>query len=138
MHIQKGQSILEFAVVLPLFLLVIYGIIYFGMAFTDYMALNNIARSSVREASLTSGSDYSAIYKKYSQDDVPIAIYTWDSSDNTNGFKIEDIDDDVKVTIHAELASDSFISSLRNVLGKSSMFDINIEYQMYKEASSDK
>ena len=67
MHIQKGQSILEFAVVLPLFLLVIYGIIYFGMAFTDYMALNNIARSSVREASLTSGSDYSAIYKKYSQ-----------------------------------------------------------------------
>ena len=32
---QKAQGIVEFAVVLPLFLLLSMGVIYFGMAFSD-------------------------------------------------------------------------------------------------------
>ena len=49
----KGQSVVEFALVLPLFLLIMFGIIYTGMMFHDYTTLSNIARSSAREASVS-------------------------------------------------------------------------------------
>ncbi len=48
----KGQAVVEFAVVLPLFLLVLFGIIYSGMLFYDYSVLSNLARSGAREAAI--------------------------------------------------------------------------------------
>jgi len=50
---QKGQGIIEFAIVLPLFLLFLFGIIYSGMLFYDHATLSNIARASAREAAIT-------------------------------------------------------------------------------------
>ena len=50
MRFQRGQSIVEFALVLPLFLLFTFSIIYFGCVFADYVALGTIARSSARAA----------------------------------------------------------------------------------------
>ncbi len=49
---QQGQSIVEFALVLPLFFFLLWGFIYFGMFFSDYLMLNDVARSCAREASL--------------------------------------------------------------------------------------
>ena len=49
----KGQSVVEFALVLPQFLFIMFGIIYTGMMFHDYTTLSNIARSSAREASVS-------------------------------------------------------------------------------------
>ncbi|MBQ3367137.1 MAG: pilus assembly protein [Acidaminococcaceae bacterium] len=49
---QKGQAVIEFAVVLPLFLLFLFGIIYSGMLFYDYISLSNLARSAAREAAI--------------------------------------------------------------------------------------
>ena len=49
----KGQSVVEFALMLPLFLFIMFGIIYTGMMFHDYTTLSNIARSSAREASVS-------------------------------------------------------------------------------------
>ena len=50
---QKGQVIVEFALILPLFLLMIFGLIYSGMLFHDYSTLSNIARASAREAAIS-------------------------------------------------------------------------------------
>ena len=50
---QRGQVIIEFALVLPLFLLMIFGLIYSGMMFHDYSTLSNVARSAAREAAIT-------------------------------------------------------------------------------------
>lgn len=50
MRFQRGQSIVEFALVLPLFLLFTFSIIYFGCVFADYVTLGTIARSSARTA----------------------------------------------------------------------------------------
>ena len=46
MKSQKGQGILEFAIILPLFLLLSIGAIFFGMMFADYVAINSIASRS--------------------------------------------------------------------------------------------
>ena len=55
---QKGQSIIEFALVLPLFLLLVFGLFYIGMFFADYLTLSSIARSSAREAAIIPSKDY--------------------------------------------------------------------------------
>ena len=51
---QRGQVIVEFALILPLFLLMIFGLIYSGMLFYDYSTLSNVARSAAREAAIES------------------------------------------------------------------------------------
>lgn len=141
---QRGQSIVEFALVLPLFMLSLFGIIYFGMAFSDYIALNSFARSSAREASIsTENAPYNDIKEKYGQNDLPANLYEWDT---TNGFKIEDVSitndgkssKNVRVTIDAKLSTDrdSLAQIFRNILGEDSLFDIHIQYTMYKEPSS--
>ena len=48
----KGQSLVEFALILPLFLFLVFAIIYCGMLFHDYSSLSSIARSAAREASI--------------------------------------------------------------------------------------
>lgn len=50
---QKGQTLVEFTLVLPFFLLLIFGLIYSGMLFYDYSTLSNIARSAARERAIT-------------------------------------------------------------------------------------
>ena len=62
----KGQSVVEFALVLPLFLFIMFGVIYTGMLFHDYATLSNIARTSAREAAVISGNEgYSNIENHY-------------------------------------------------------------------------
>ena len=67
----KGQVIVEFALVLPFFLLLMYGIIYCGILFYDYSTLNNIARASAREAAITKETPvngrYPLVEAKYQQ-----------------------------------------------------------------------
>lgn len=53
----KGQSVVEFALVLPLFLMMIFGIIYSGMMYHDYSTISNIARASTREAAVFAGGE---------------------------------------------------------------------------------
>lgn len=78
---QKGQDIVEFALLLPVFLVIITGIIYVGFFFGDYMTLSNIARSAAREAAVTTTTktvpdgkggteqvrDYSLVIKAYDE-----------------------------------------------------------------------
>ena len=48
----KGQSMVEFAMILPVLLLIIIGIIEFGFMFSGYLALSNASREAVRTVSL--------------------------------------------------------------------------------------
>ncbi len=68
---QRGQVIVEFALILPLFLFLIFGLIYSGMLFHDYSTLSNVARSATREAAIatTTTTDADAlIIKNYYED----------------------------------------------------------------------
>ena len=74
---QRGQSMVEFAIVIPFFLIFIMGIAYFGAAISDYIARNNMARSCAREASLGGPSTYRQLENKYLSQDLTAGLYEW-------------------------------------------------------------
>lgn len=47
---QKGQALVEFAIILPLFLMMFFTIAYAGTVFADYLILNNAARTVAHES----------------------------------------------------------------------------------------
>ena len=58
---RNGQSLVEFAVVLPVFLLILCGILDFGVLLYSRMTVINAAREGARAATLMAGEPASAI-----------------------------------------------------------------------------
>jgi Flp pilus assembly protein TadG len=54
---QDGQTFVEFAIVLPILVLLVFGITQFGLAFRNYIAITDAARVGARAAAVkrTSG-----------------------------------------------------------------------------------
>lgn len=52
---EKGQSIVEFAIILPVLLLVLCGIIDFGWIYSNELSLNNCTREGARYGSIHAG-----------------------------------------------------------------------------------
>ncbi|MCF6094190.1 pilus assembly protein [Microaerobacter geothermalis] len=53
LHEEKGQSLVEFALVLPVLLLLLLGIAEFGRIFYSYLVINQAARDAVRYGSVS-------------------------------------------------------------------------------------
>lgn len=53
---EKGQSLVEFAILLPLLLLLLMGILEFGIMINSYLTINNSAREGAR-LGIVSGSN---------------------------------------------------------------------------------
>ena len=53
---QRGQSIIEFAVIVPFFLAFMLSVIYGGMMISDYLALKHVAGTAARVATLDGSS----------------------------------------------------------------------------------
>ena len=145
-NFQKGQSLVEFAFVLPLFLVIIIAILNFGMIFMDYQALNGIARSSAREASLITADEYNSsgyanVYATYANESLPVTIYNWNPS-NRSDFNLEYLDasQSVVATLTATPTRDgNFLFSLIDrLLGAdrvNNLFTLRIEYIMRSETN---
>ncbi len=138
---QKGQSIIEFALVLPLFLLLVFGLFYIGMFFADYLTLSSIARSSARDAAIISSDDYyknnyQKIREKYKDEKLPMDIFDWQAT-STEHFNINYDKDshNVKVTMKADFNTQG--SQLGNIVsrlaGGMKLAKIDITYSMYSE-----
>ena len=142
MRFQRGQSVVEFALVLPIFFVVFFGIFYMGMIFADYMTLSNVARSSAREASISSAdstNDYRAIRTNYKSVELPLDAFILDIT--TTHFMIEKIGNNVKVTIDAPLNNEGAgIASVFYKLIKYTGKDISLKitYTMYSGDTSKK
>ena len=50
---QKGQAFVEFAIVLPIFLLLVLGIVQFGILFNNYLTLTDAVRAGARQAAVS-------------------------------------------------------------------------------------
>ena len=138
MEFQKGQSVVEFALVLPIFLVLFFGIFYVGMIFADYMTLSNVARSSAREASITDAAGYADNYKnirnKYSDVELPLDVLTL----NKDYLKItyDSKNQNVQVNITATLNTDgsSIAHTFYKLMGNIGPdYSMNITYTMYSE-----
>ena len=146
MRFQKGQSVVEFALVLPIFLLLVYGVFYMGMIFADYITLNDVARSSAREASIINDdADYAYNYRnirtKYSDVKLPLDVFTWTVS--TTNFKInyDKNNHSVKVVLYAPLNKDGagIANTFYKLIGSTEQdFSLNVTYTMYSEYSPTK
>lgn len=150
MRFQKGQLLVEFALILPLFLLFIFCIIYFSMIFLDYMTLNTIARNSAREASVATEEQYDytskrfpGIEKHYKAQTLPVDIYDWNPNSESD-FKIyykpstdTSSNGNVVAEVHAKLNDDgSWLANIVNGLsGNKSKNKLNLDITctMYSE-----
>ena len=143
---QKGQDIVEFALLLPIFLLVLCGIIYCGFMFGDYQTVQGIVRNAAREAAVvgryTKSADpsqskidnYKIIEDKYNQilkeqnvithlyvpDAVGVQVYA------TNDKK-EKPENAVHATLKLELTKSdvSFVNYIQNVVGMPTEYVVN-------------
>ena len=50
---EQGQTMVEFAVVLPIMLMLLFAIIQFGIAFNNYLALTDSVRAGARKAAVS-------------------------------------------------------------------------------------
>ncbi|WP_177166217.1 TadE/TadG family type IV pilus assembly protein [Selenomonas ruminantium] len=142
MKSQKGQGLIEFALVLPLFLLVVWGIIYFGFLFSDYLTMSQMARSTAREAVIKSigkekkTDSYDEIREKNAikyAGMINTSLYKFNPLDN-NCFSIEEDNENVKVTVKANLnTDDSSMGKAFNILLGDIAPNIEIVYYMYQE-----
>ncbi len=54
---ESGQSLTEFALVLPLMVMLLFGIIQFGVTFNDYISLTDAVRAGARKATVSRHED---------------------------------------------------------------------------------
>jgi Flp pilus assembly protein TadG len=52
-HNETGQTMTEFAIVLPLLVVLLFGIIQFGILFNNYVTLTDAVRSGAREGAVS-------------------------------------------------------------------------------------
>ena len=143
---QKGQDIVEFALLLPIFLLVLCGIIYCGFMFGDYQTVQGIVRNAAREAAVvghyTESADplqpkidnYQIIADKYNQilkeQNVITHLYVPDS-DGVQVYATNDTNEKPENSVHATLRLEltksdvSFVNYMQNVVGMPTEYVVN-------------
>ena len=67
---QRGQTLVEFALMAPIMFLLIFGMIYGGVMFVDYMNLNNDARALARQIAVADASTRKELMELYSEDAI--------------------------------------------------------------------
>ena len=53
---EQGQTMTEFAIVLPILVVLLFGIMQFGIAFNNYVTLTDAARAGARKAAVSRNS----------------------------------------------------------------------------------
>ena len=148
---QRGQSMVEFGIVVPFFFVFIMGIAYFGAAISDYIALNNMARSCAREASIGGPSTYRQLENKYSAQDLTAGLYEWGPQAYSEGLADIKVKEDTseattgnhgnvvvtlksKIDMSRENAAAIFKRLLIRWAGASpKVLDLDVTYTMYSE-----
>ncbi len=116
---EDGQAMVEFALILPIFLLILCGIIDFGWLFYNQLSLNNACREGARYAVVNTAEDANtqaiinhienATTTVFANDGVDIEVAYSSPNDPTAG--------DITVSLEAEISF--FTPVLSSVMGKS-------------------
>ncbi len=77
---EGGQTFVEFAIVLPILVLLVFGITQFGLAFRNYLAITDAARVGARAAAVKRTSTPCTFARNAIQDTVSAGQWTTISS----------------------------------------------------------
>jgi len=133
MRKQKGQAVVEFALVLPFFFMLFWGIVYTGLLYKDYLTLSNFARESARTASIQGAAAcYHIMRNEIPAPNLSTSLYNWDVNNNSD-FQIETVDSVVTVKLKAKLNPNFPGVGIMDYLGMSLPGKYEIEYSMYEE-----
>lgn len=115
---EDGQAMVEFALILPVFLLILCGIIDFGWLFYNQLSLNNACREGARYAVVHTAEDGETLSiinhientttTVFANDGVDISVTYSSPNDPTSG--------DITVSMEAEISF--FTPVLSTILGK--------------------
>lgn len=164
---QRGQALVEFALLLPFFLMMFFCMVYGGWVFTDYMTFSNIASSCARDAVINyeldenKNADYTKVVARHATDGVIASLrshaFIWrpdKNGENNHYLSVTETKDPdtgdyaVKVIINADLDSGgSYLGKMvYNLLAFTTsdgnaakvMKDfIKVEYIMYRDSPDD-
>lgn len=115
---EDGQAMVEFALILPVFLLILCGIIDFGWLFYNQLSLNNACREGARYAVVNTAEDgntqsiinhiENSTTTVFANDGVDIEVIYSSPNDPTSG--------DITVNLEAQISF--FTPVLSSVMGK--------------------
>jgi len=134
MRLNKGQILVEFAFVLSMLFLLIFGIMYAGMLFHDYSTLSALARSGTREACIMkespAGGRYTELEQKYKirAKEITTSLYQLSLEDP---YIIKEAENHSIVTIIHMVLSPGYSQLMREVIPG----QFTIQYYMRKENS---
>ncbi|WP_027309525.1 TadE/TadG family type IV pilus assembly protein [Caloramator sp. ALD01] len=111
-HRKKGQALLEFAILLPILLLIVMGISEFGIMLNSYLTIQNASREGARLGIL--GADDNEIVQ---------AVYSSASHIDTNKLNVTITPNDSNrrpgetLRVRVEYEYDLLIPIIKNILG---------------------
>jgi Flp pilus assembly protein TadG len=95
MKSESGQSLVEFALIVPLLILLLFGIVDFGRIFHAYLTIDHAGREAARAASI--GKDDTQVKSTAVTDAVGISLTTDRVVISPNGTRVSG--NDVSITI---------------------------------------
>ncbi|WP_027405857.1 TadE/TadG family type IV pilus assembly protein [Anaerovibrio sp. RM50] len=140
MRFQKAQAIVEFAIVLPLFLMFLVGLIYFGFFFADYLTVSNTTRNIAHEVALSENPNVQEIInQKTAQVTLISDVFVWKPNESKYlnvGYSSDG--KDVVVKSHLDYSSSSYFGKIMKSVNKFSANKngIDITYTMYRPSGS--
>ena len=109
---QRGQALVEFALIVPIFFISCFAMIYFGILFMDYLQYNNAARGVARAISIGTDSERTILKADFENNTSEYINQLTKLYDPHPTVEIDDIDKDVTVTVKLALNPDN--EGLRN------------------------
>ncbi|MFC4799980.1 TadE/TadG family type IV pilus assembly protein [Neobacillus sp. GCM10023253] len=120
MKSEKGQSLVEFALILPLLVLMLFGIIDFARIFHAYLTIDHAGREAARAASI--GKDDTYIKQKAVDNGVSINLKDTNIAISPTGAKKSG--DNVTITINYPI---NFLTPLiSNIVGSITLNDTTV------------
>jgi Flp pilus assembly protein TadG len=142
---RKGQAVVEFAIILPLFLLLLLGIFFLFIYCYNLIALQTMSRDIARAMSVNTSSlndSYGDIKTAYADGKMSNLLvqgyYVWDPA-STDDFPIPTLDSD-NLTVTLKATSGGSYGGMINYIfgsGSDSFFtSMSVSTSMYKESST--
>lgn len=98
LHQERGSSTVEFALVVPLLIVLVFGILQFGIAFGNQLAITHAAREGARLAAVGAFDEDSVRGRAYPVE--PTAVTITYPNGNTHGEPVEvTVDYDLTINI---------------------------------------